>query len=178
MRVPPIEIGEELEQLYQRRYVAFCRMASAVTGTAETGRDAVQEGFARALAASGTYRGDGTLDAWVWRIIVRAAAELRTTDQTRLPDDGDDSYAGQWWLTEPPGVDRDPALAAAIRRLTPRQRLMLFLRYFADLSHADIAAIAQVRGGTVSATLAQAKTALARELGLVTAATARKENHQ
>jgi hypothetical protein len=39
-------------------------------------------------------------------------------------------------LLEP---ERDPDLARAIRALPPRRRLMVFLRYFADLSYAEIA---------------------------------------
>ena len=38
-----------VERLYERRYRAFCRMATTVTGDSDTARDAVQDGFARAL---------------------------------------------------------------------------------------------------------------------------------
>jgi RNA polymerase sigma factor (sigma-70 family) len=43
-----------------------------------------------------------------------------------------------------------------VRALPPRRRLVVFLRYFADLSYAEIAVIAGVSEGTVAATLAQA----------------------
>ena len=51
-----------------------------------------------------------------------------------------------------------------MRALPPRRRLVVFLRYFADLSYAEIAEIAGVSEGTVAATLAQAKEEL---LGLL-----------
>jgi DNA-directed RNA polymerase specialized sigma24 family protein len=41
---------------------------------------------------------------------------------------------------------------------------MVFLRYFADLSYADIAEACDVSEGTVSAALAQARAALAQAL--------------
>jgi DNA-directed RNA polymerase specialized sigma24 family protein len=46
-----------------------------------------------------------------------------------------------------PEPERDPALAEAIRGLPPRRRVMVFLRYFADLSYADIAEACDVRLG-------------------------------
>jgi len=51
-------------------------------------------------------------------------------------------------------------LATALRDLSPRRRLILFLRYYADCSHAEIASICGISEGTVSATLAKAKEAL------------------
>jgi RNA polymerase sigma-70 factor (ECF subfamily) len=58
----------------------------------------------------------------------------------------------------------DPALAAAIRALTPRRRLFVFLRYFGDLSYDEIAQACGVSRGTVAAALAQARTELAAVL--------------
>jgi len=45
------------------------------------------------------------------------------------------------------------AVRAAVAALPERQRLALFLRYYADLDYAAIAAALGVRRGTVSATL-------------------------
>jgi RNA polymerase sigma factor (sigma-70 family) len=57
--------------------------------------------------------------------------------------------------------ERDPALADAIGALPPRRRLIVFLRYYADLSYTEIASACDVSEGTVAATLAQAHRALA-----------------
>lgn len=61
----------------------------------------------------------------------------------------------------------DPALAAAIRALAPERRLVIFLRYFAELSYAEIAEALEISEGTVAATLAQAHAALHDELAEV-----------
>ena len=37
---------------------------------------------------------------------------------------------------------RDPTLASAVQKLPPQRRMAIFLRYYADLSYAEIAAIA------------------------------------
>jgi DNA-directed RNA polymerase specialized sigma24 family protein len=98
----------------------------------------------------------------VGRIVLRAALDnRRRLAHEALPPD--DLRASDWDPVLPhPG--RDPELAEALASLPPRQRLIVFLRYFADLSHADIAELVGVEPGTVSATLAQAKAALARRL--------------
>lgn len=62
---------------------------------------------------------------------------------------------------------RDPVLAAAIRSLPPKRRLVLFLRYFAGFSYAEIAAALDISEGTVAATLAQAHAALQDDLAEV-----------
>jgi RNA polymerase sigma factor (sigma-70 family) len=140
---------EELERLYRERYFGFRNALATVTGSYDTARDAVQEGFARALANRHQFKG-GSLAAWVWKIAYHAALEGREAPEVV----GD---------VEPQlmGSDRDPELAAALRQLSPRRRLIIFLRYFADLSYAEIAEVCDVSPGTVAATLAQAKETLA-----------------
>lgn len=60
--------------------------------------------------------------------------------------------------------ERDPALAAAIRSLPHKRRLVLFLRYYADFSYGEIAEALGIAPGTVAATLAQAHAALLDQL--------------
>ncbi len=98
------------------------------------------------------YAGRGSLEGWVWRIVLRTALEQRRPSE-ELPLDALDSA-----FVEP---ERDLALAAALRALPPRRRLVVFLRYFADLPYQTIAEVLGIDAGTVSATLAQAKEALA-----------------
>ena len=145
-----------LEDVYRRRYLGFRNALATVTGSYETARDAVQEGFVRALRERNRFRGDGSLDAWVWRIALRAALEQRK--RPLIEPAGDLPEAA---LVEP---GHDPELASAIRTLPPRRRLIVFLRYFADLSYAEIAEACELSEGTVAATLAQAHDALLREL--------------
>jgi RNA polymerase sigma factor (sigma-70 family) len=149
------ERGRAIEELYRQRYVGFRNALATVTGDYETARDAVQEGFTRALMSRKRFRGDGPLAAWVWRIALRAALEARGVREVPLDDALDPK------LVEP---TRDPSLAAAIATLPPRRRLIIFLRYYADLSYAEIAAACDVSEGTVAATLAQAREALSAVL--------------
>jgi RNA polymerase sigma factor (sigma-70 family) len=148
-----------IEQLYRERYVGFRNALATITGNYDTARDAVQEGFARALANRTQLQADVSLAAWVWRIAVRAALEARgrQTSEEPLADTID---------PHPVEPDRHPPLTAALATLSPRRRLIVFLRYYADFSYADLAAACDVSEGTVAATLAQAREALADALRL------------
>jgi len=146
-----------IEDVYRRRYHGFRAALAGIVGSHESAHDAVQESFARALKVRGSYRGDGPLEAWIWKIALRTALEMRgrATDQPL-------SEAFEPHLPEP---DRDEDLASALNALSPRRRLVVFLRYVADLDYAGIARVCEISEGTVAATLAQAKTALASSLG-------------
>src|SRR3989442_11298661 len=68
---------DDLEALYRARLPEFRRVAAAIAGDRELGRDAVQEAFAAAVRRRRGFRGSGTLEAWVWRIVVNAARDSR-----------------------------------------------------------------------------------------------------
>lgn len=144
---------EQIEDLYRRRYVAFRNVLATTTGSYETARDVVQEAFAQALRRRETFRGDGSLEAWVWRIAFRTALSSCSVFMQRqcvvpltaFPEPG---------LVEP---SLDSELADALRGLPPRRRLVVFLHYFADLPYGEIAGVCGISEGTVAATLAQAR---------------------
>ena len=105
------ETAAAIEELYRQRYTRFRNGVAPVTGSYEAAHDAVQEGFARALHASARYSGRGSLEGWVWRIVLRTALEQRTGEELAL-DDVDPAFV------EP---ERDFALTAAVQALPPRR---------------------------------------------------------
>lgn len=146
------DTAAEIEALYRERYLRFRNGLAPVAGSYEAAHDAVQEGFARALRASHQYAGRGSLEGWVWRTVLRTALEQRRLGNDVPLDDLDVEFV------EP---ERDYALAEAVRALPPRRRLVVFLHYFADLPYRTIAEVLEIDAGTVAATLAQARQALA-----------------
>jgi RNA polymerase sigma factor (sigma-70 family) len=119
----------------------------------------VQEALARAFARRGTFRGAGTVEAWLWKAVVNAARNVRS----RSPRVGEAPDADSVALDE---IDeRRDAVRAAVAALPERQRHALFLRYYADLDYAAIASALGVRRGTVSATLNHAHETLRNALG-------------
>lgn len=143
-----------IEAAYRARAGEFLRVATAIAGSREGGRDAVQEALTRAFAGRRTFRGSGTVEAWLWRAVVNSARNVRA----RSPFVAEDSLADTA-ADNAPDEQRD-AVRAAVAALPERQRVALFLRYYADLDYAAIAAALGVRRGTVSATLSHAHDAL------------------
>lgn len=149
---------EALEVLYRTGFASFVRAAGAIAGEAAA-RDVVQAAFAQAVKKRSSFRYEAPLEAWVWRIVINQALELRrrrTADDLALEGD--------------PGLDPladdlagdDATIRRWIGALPERQRLAVFLRYFADLDYRSIATALEVEVGTVSATLAAAHAALRR----------------
>src|SRR5712664_945459 len=68
---------EELEALYRREYRRFLRVAAAILRDETRAVDAVQDAFASAIRRRRQFRGEGPLEAWVWRMVVNAALKER-----------------------------------------------------------------------------------------------------
>jgi len=155
---PSGPVAGELEELYRGRYRRFLRVATAIVGDEATGHDAVQDGFAQALREQRSFRGEGPLEAWVWRAVVNAAlaARRRRTARREAPEAAGIAAAN--------GQADESGVRAWVAALPERQRLAIYLRYYADLDYRSIAHALGVEVGTVSATLSSAHHALRRSL--------------
>jgi RNA polymerase sigma factor (sigma-70 family) len=142
----------ELEALYRERYPVFLRVARATVRDDGAAADAVHDAFVQAVRNRRSFRGEGTLEAWVWRMVVNAARKRRR-DLPEKPSDLEEA------AHESRNGFGDP-VRAAVAVLPERQRLALFLRYYADLDYAAIAAALDIAEGTVGATLHAAHAAL------------------
>ena len=129
-------------------------MACSITGDREVAAEAVQDGFADAIRSRETFRGDGPLEAWVWRAVVNAA---RKTLRPKLV-----ALSATSEPYEEPAAR--PDLAPLISDLPERQRTVLFLRYQADLPYSVIAEVLGIEVGTVSATISAAHRNVRRTL--------------
>jgi DNA-directed RNA polymerase specialized sigma24 family protein len=142
---------DDLEELYRARRPEFCRAAAAIAGDRGLGEDAVQEAFAKAVRKRRSYHGHGSLEAWVWPIVVNAARDARRRRAPAAPVHHTASANGH-----------GPSLPLEL--LTDRQREVLFLHYYADLDYATIAEALGISLGTVGATLSAARATLRRAL--------------
>jgi RNA polymerase sigma-70 factor (ECF subfamily) len=142
----------ELERVYRDRFVQLVRVATAITRDEGAGAEAVQEAFVRLLRARRTYRGEGTVEAWVWRTVMNEAKRRAGREQRRPEVAAHQTSNGT--------AEMDDATRALISALPERQRLAIFLRYYASLDYRAIAEVMEVEIGTVSATLASAHESL------------------
>jgi RNA polymerase sigma factor (sigma-70 family) len=143
------ELIAAIEQAYRDDFQRFLRLAAAILGDVDEGRDAVQEAFAHALRSRRDLRHLEGLSGWLWRIVVNvclAEKRRRTSRLAHVPQAPPDGLLDDW-----------PEVRSAIAALPERQRLVLFLRHYADLDYDGIAAVVGRRRGTVAAALHSAQ---------------------
>jgi RNA polymerase sigma-70 factor (ECF subfamily) len=157
-----------IETVYRSRGADFLRLALARTGDPERARDAVQEGFAHAIRGYGSYRGTGSLEAWIARCVINAAhdaARMRARDWALGEPTEESAANGNGPAAMEPSSDPGAAIVReSVRRLPQRQRDVLFLRHYLDFDYAAIADTLGIEVGTVSAALHAARAALADNL--------------
>jgi RNA polymerase sigma factor (sigma-70 family) len=146
---------DEIEALYRSRFHAFVRTAAAVAGDDDSGLEAVQEGFATAVRKRSTYRGEGSLEGWVWPIVLNEARDRLRRRTPAVPGASEPTDERE---------TKDEELRLALAALPERQRLVAFLRYYADLDYEGIASVLGIAPGTVAATLNAAHAALREHL--------------
>jgi RNA polymerase sigma factor (sigma-70 family) len=150
------DVGE-LEALYRSRYRHFLRVALVISPDEQRAHDAVQEGFAAAIRSRKSYRREGSLEAWVWRAVVNAAKK-QWRERSPGPGESAELVSGNGDVVE------ERTVRAWISSLPERQRLAIYLRYYADLDYRSIATALEVEVGTVSATLSAAHRSLRKQL--------------
>ena len=140
------------------------RVAAWILGDVVAAEDAVQESAARAWSARDNLRDPATMSAWFGRIVVNTCRdELRR--RGRRPALADLTLADP---LPDPGIrdrfDERDEVARALRRLSPDARVVLALRYGADLTVPAIAARLAIPEGTAKTRLRDALDAARRAL--------------
>jgi RNA polymerase sigma-70 factor (sigma-E family) len=140
-------VDAQLADFVRAKYPKLLRRAYLLTGERGSAEDLVQEALARACAA-GKRRRIHDLDGYVWTTMAnlsirrwRRSARIRELPTGALPDAGLSDHTDE-------EAERS-RMWQALRELAPRQRAVLVLRYYEDLSEAQIAEVLNVRVGTV-----------------------------
>ena len=154
---------DQIESLYRDRFADFVAVAASIVGERESAREAVQDAFASIVRSRRDFRGEAPLEAWVWRAVINAARKKKR----RYAREAHARATAPVMNGAEPGRDEGSELATLVAALPERQRLVLFLRYYADLDYLHIAQILGVRTGTVSASLHAAHNTLRQALNEV-----------
>lgn len=152
----PVQIEIEARQptpvtfseLYERDFLPLVRLATLMTGRVEAARDIVQDAFVKLHVRWATVRNP---PAYVRTAVVNGCRSYHRREGRRRRDVEERSLAGA--DDAAPAVDHTLALLDV---LTHRQRAVVVLKFYADMTEREIADAVGCRPGSVGPTLQRA----------------------
>lgn len=163
---------EALCELVERHQVVALRVAYAIVG--DEAEDVVQEAFVKMARSLARFRPDAPFRPWMVTIVANEARNRRRSSSRRdalelrvvSRDAAGRSVDGTATEEIAMANERRRWLAEAVAGLPDRDREVIALRYFADLSEAETAAALECPVGTVKSRLARALGRLRAVLGV------------
>ncbi|MFJ4466885.1 SigE family RNA polymerase sigma factor [Streptomyces sp. NPDC089424] len=155
----------EIDELYHHRRLELVRLAVLLVDDVPTAEDVVQDAFAALYRRHGArLTGLDDPEAYVRRSVVNGARSVLRRRRTVR------AYVPPRPRPAPPPEEHvllkeeHQEVLRALGRLTTRQREVLVLRYWSNLSEAQIAETLGLSRGAVKSTASRALAALARRL--------------
>lgn len=152
---------EAFQEIYHSFGGMVYNLALRLAGDPEEAADLSQETFLRIFRHLGKFRGGSTLKTWIYRVALNHCRSRlgRRRPMAPLPERAEET------LRDPRRSPEDRALAgdagrrvaAALARVKPAFREAVVLRDLEDLSYDEIAAVLQVRIGTVRSRIARGR---------------------
>jgi RNA polymerase sigma-70 factor (ECF subfamily) len=121
--------------------------------------DIASEAFLRVFGKADTFDPSvGSFRSWLYRIALNKAGD--THRSRRREESLTDPDADRLAAAEPNLTDTEMLVAACVRRLHPKQRMLIHLKYFEGFTELEIASLLGLPKGTVSTRLCAARNAL------------------
>ena len=157
-------MDEEFGAFVASRSASLCRTAYLLTGDWQAGEDLVQEALARTYVRRRRLRDSAALEPYTRKVLMSLFLTSRRRQwHNEVP------YAclpSQPVSGEADEVTDRAGLWQALGELSAQQRAVLVLRYFEDLTEADIASILRCSPGTVKSHAARGLERLRRTAAL------------
>lgn len=147
------------------RGTALLRIAIMLTGNRADAEDLVQAALAKTYLAWDRIEDRGALDGYVRRAMVNT--HISWWRRRRVAEYPTDEVPDQPVLDHAGDSEMQDALRRAIERLPQRMRAAVVLRYYEDMSEAQIANVLGVSQGTVKSTVSRAVAKLRIDAGLL-----------
>ncbi len=161
---------DELNTWLAEGYAPAYRTAFLILHNRHDAEEAVQDAFLRAWRFRGAVPPGEGVKPWLYRVVVNACYSKLRSDRRRdalFPGDDADADLGRG----PEGLalagEQQRAVLAALDRMPDHLRVVVALRYYAQLSEKEIAAVIHRRPGTVKSRLHEARLRLGADPGLV-----------
>jgi RNA polymerase sigma-70 factor (ECF subfamily) len=132
------------DEIVKRHQRGLWRLVRRYVKNDADASDVVQQAFVRAFRALERFRGEASVRSWIYRIGINLALNHLRDRVREQPSD----VAGAELTVDAvaPGAmlsaERALALRQAVAELPPKQRMVLELRVFDDLSFREVAALA------------------------------------
>jgi RNA polymerase sigma-70 factor (ECF subfamily) len=165
------------EELFKALRGRTFQVARSLVGSREDALDLTQEAFTKLYTARASYDPGQPFLPWFHRILrnacfsfLRKHGRLRTKSLQALDDDGEERSLeledpGPAVGSELEAADERRVFQRALARLAPRDREILALRHYEDLSYKEIATALEIPEGTVMSRLFHARRRLGELLG-------------
>ncbi len=160
----------EFREFMQARWPAMVRLAYGLTGDQGHAEDVAQAAFGRAYASWPRVRRSGDPDAYVRQIVInenRNRFRKRRVTERLTASPPETALIDVAWTDATREYDERSALIAALQRLGPRQRAVIVLRYWMDMSEHETAAALNCSVGTVKSQTSRALATLRQITELV-----------
>jgi RNA polymerase sigma-70 factor (sigma-E family) len=142
----PGDFGAAFDDFYRTEWPGALRLATLLMQDASASEDAAQEAFSRVLARWNSIESPGAYLHNTLVNVCRRWQRRRSGEHQRLP------------MLLPPTASEPVCdeMADALAALSYRQRAVIILRFYADLSEAEIAAALDCKPGTVKSLASRA----------------------
>jgi RNA polymerase sigma-70 factor (sigma-E family) len=149
--------SEQFEEFMTSRWPGLVRLAFGLTGDRWLAEDLAQTALASAYASWWRVRRADDPDAYVRRILINASkGRWRRNRVAEQPADASAEVPGPAAADPAATVGERSALRAALAGLPPRQRAVVVLRYWEDLTDEQAAALLGCAASTVRSQAARA----------------------
>ena len=154
---------DELRSWLEDGYASSVRTAYLILGNRPDAEDAVQESFLRAWKFRDSLATGSSFKPWLYRVVVNTCnSKLRKEIPHRNRRRPDDDLENVAMIEDPIGrVMLSHDVMTALKDLPAHLRIVIVLRYYADLSEHDIAVVIARQPGTVKSRLNEARRRLA-----------------
>lgn len=170
MRTDDDELGKWLADGYAPAY----RTAYLILHNRHDAEEAVQDAFLRAWRFRAAVPDGEGVKPWLYRVVVNACCSKLRTERRHLSDASDESGEATDTTDARHGPEmlalvseQQRLLLAAMGRMPDYLRVVVALRYYAQLSEKEIASVIHRRPGTVKSRLHEARSRLGADPSLL-----------
>jgi RNA polymerase sigma-70 factor (ECF subfamily) len=153
---------QKLYNLYARKMMGVCLWYARSREEAE---EILQDGFMRVFTYIGKFKGEGSFEGWIRRIMVNAAlAKYKNKSYLRPVVEYNSEEHETREAVSPIEILEAKELVKLVQELTPGYRMVFNLYVLEGMKHREIAELLGISEGTSKSNLADARIILQRQL--------------